>query len=769
MNKLGTLVLLMALAIVSTGAMAEPVSAASTNVNSSMNSSQIQSIIDSAGIGDTINFLTGTYNNISLSINKALNLVGNGATLISNGINAVISATNTNGVNITGFNINGNGSAYGINFTNVNNSAIVANNVSNTSKFGINVADTGNLTSYNNVSIDGNVLTNTTGGISASGAGINVTRNYIDMYNSNGNGIGGSWYSVLIQNNVILNGGAGLSTTSYQNLTVNNNTIVNMTRNYGDAISLVNMAPEVNTSTTITNNILDTNLYGIFLGGYFTGNVSGNSINNSSIGGMNITGKHSPTSGNLDANITGNIINNSNIGIAMENPNVKYLNMDYNYMNTTGSNLAYNSYYKENGTVIIGNHNYFSNHPTHVINASLLNNTQIQAIIDNAGAGDTIEFLTGVYSNISLSITKALNLIGNGAVLTGNGANPVINIAGSAASGTNVTNLFINGNGSIYGVNISNTQGINIGNNTIQNCTGSINVNGSGNLNIHDNNLLGSFGGVMLSSGYYNVTLKGNNYSQTPYPVITANSGTSGNGTFTDPSKEVSNIVITPGYSSSSITNGKTTTYTIKVSNKGKGSANNVKIGIILPCAAYANYKVEAVSRGSFDSATGTWNIGSLNANSDAIIVFTVTAKHAGSCSNTLKASYTDNGGNKTLNAPKSTLTINKDVRPSYSYAISQTSVKKGGYFYVTVTLKNSGIDTSGTCTVEDRLSGAFSKISTGQTSPFKFSSGKWTGTIGSGKTITLKIKVKMVKKGKYTIPILINGKTTKNYVITGY
>ena len=761
----------MVLAVISTGTvMADPVAAASTNVTSDMTSAQIQSIIDGSSAGDTINFLAGVYSNISLSIKQGLNLIGNGATLIGNStINAVLSVANATGVNINGFNIIGNGSAYGIYFSNVNSSSIASNNVSNTSKYGVYVTDSGNLTNYNNVSIDNNKLLNTTGGIYASGAGINVTNNYIDLYNSSGNGLSGSWYSVLIQNNVILNGGAGLSTTSYKNLTVNNNTIANMTRNYGDAISLVNMAPETGTSTTITNNIIDTNVFGIFIGGYFTGNISGNSINSSSGAGMNITGKHSATSGNLYANITNNSITNSNIGVAMENPDVEYLYFDYNNISSTGANIAYNTYYKVNGTVDMGSHNNLSNYPTYQVNASLMNNSQIQAIIDNAGAGDTIEFLAGVYSNISLNINKALNLVSDGATLIGDGSNAVFTITGSNASGTNMSNFIINGSGS-NGIDLINTQGINIANNILQNCTSAIGINGSGNLNIHDNNLSNSRGGVSLSDGYYNVSLKDNNYTGTTYPVVESNIGTSTDGTFTDPSKEVSNVSVTSSYSSSSVTNGKTTTYTVKVSNNGKSSANSVKLSNFMLSSTYAGYKVVAVSKGSFNSTTGTWNVDNLSSGSDAMIVFTVTAKKAGNYSSAPSATFTDNAGNKTVNAAKSSLTINKNVSTSYSYAISSTKVKKGSYFYITITMKNSGLDTSNAYSVRAKLTNAFLKLSTTQTSPFKYStSGVWTGSIGSSKTIVLKKKIKMAKKGKYTIPIIINGKTVKTYTITGY
>ncbi|WP_321421014.1 hypothetical protein [uncultured Methanobacterium sp.] len=70
-----------------------------------------------------------------------------------------------------------------------------------------------------------------------------------------------------------------------------------------------------------------------------------------------------------------------------------------------------------------------------------MTNDQIQSIIDSAGIGDTITFLGGVYSNIALTITQAVNLISQGATLMGTGSSPVISITGNNAAGTNVTNF----------------------------------------------------------------------------------------------------------------------------------------------------------------------------------------------------------------------------------------------------------------------------------------------------------------------------------------
>ena len=85
--KLHLFVLFIAMAILSTGTiMAAPASAATYNITTGSSSAQIQTILDQASNGDTINFQPGTYNGIDVVINKTLNLVGNGA--IINGFNS---------------------------------------------------------------------------------------------------------------------------------------------------------------------------------------------------------------------------------------------------------------------------------------------------------------------------------------------------------------------------------------------------------------------------------------------------------------------------------------------------------------------------------------------------------------------------------------------------------------------------------------------------------------------------------------------------------
>ena len=276
-NKLGIVVFLVALAF-----MMGPASAAEVPITSDMTNAEIQDAIDGAAAGDTINFETGTYNNISLTINKALNMVGNSATIFGNG-SAVMTITGTTGLNITGFNININSNA-------------------------------------------------------ASG-----------IY-------GSSVISCRIENNNITNGGDAINIFQlYKDLTINNNHITNMVNKHGDAISIVNHDANLETTTTsrITNNVIDNAIYGIFLGGNFNGTVSGNSITNTQYG-MNITGKHTASLGSLNA-----VISNNNVtGIAMENPNVVYLNMNNNIiynLGTSGYTVLTNSYFAKTGTINVTN------------------------------------------------------------------------------------------------------------------------------------------------------------------------------------------------------------------------------------------------------------------------------------------------------------------------------------------------------------------------------------------------------------------------------
>lgn len=360
-----------------------------------------------------------------------------------------------------------------------------------------------------------------------------------------------------------------------------------------------------------------------------------------------------------------------------------------------------------------------------------------------------------------------------------NAANHGIDVRHGLGYNATVTgNIIKNADEGIY---LMHSAGHNVYNNTISNCTlSSITAYGAADCNIYNNTMNNSFVGVLLASGFENINIHNNTYALKstsfpptfPYYIMiadsTTNSKASASGVFSDSASQYSNISLSSAFTNSSITNGQSTTYTVKISNNGNSSARNLTINNLLPSGNYTGYKIQAVSRGSFNNTTGTWNLDNLNANSDAIIVFTVTAKKSGSTVNAPYVNFTDNNGKSSVTALNNSLKINKDIRTSYTSSVNSTQVKKNLGFTLTVTLKNTGLDTSNTFTVKPGLSSAFKIVKTAQNTPFIYKNGTWTGTVGASKTVNMKMWIKVNKKGTYKIPVYINGKVVKNYTITG-
>lgn len=359
-----------------------------------------------------------------------------------------------------------------------------------------------------------------------------------------------------------------------------------------------------------------------------------------------------------------------------------------------------------------------------------------------------------------------------------NAANHGIDVRHGLGYNATVTgNTITNADEGIY---LMHSAGHNVYNNTISNCTlSSITAYGAADCNIYNNTMKNSFVGVLLASGYENINITNNNFTlkQTsfpptfPYYILIADSSLQSkttSGVFTDSRYQYSNISLSSSFASNNITNGQSTTYTVKISNLGNGTAKNLTINDLLPAGNFTDYQVQAVSRGSFNATSGTWNLDNLNANSDAIIVFTVTAKKSGASVYAPSVNYTDNNGANYLVSKNNSLNINKDIKTSYSTFINSTHINTNRSFYLTVTIKNTGLDTSDLFTVQNKLPNGLTINGNSQPSSFKYSNGTWKGTVAKNQTVNLKMWIKVNKKGTYQLPVYINGKSVKNYTITG-
>ena len=305
----------------------EPVSAANISINSSMNNSQIQTVLDNATSGDTINFIGSLYENIQLIINKTLNIVtSTGTTLTgSNPESAVflINGSKASGTKISGFNITGSNLGILINNTSnvtiscdnvntINGTAIVVNKSTGTilkdnsmknSSTGINISGsantklTGNLVAGNqngvNIKNSVNTTLNNTQIINNAVRGVGIYNSAnISIDNStiegNGNNSTAGTYSdegavylkssngIKISGSQIKENSQGITTEDSSQITINNNTIDD---NYGEGILLNGSAKDI----SIKNNDLERNGNGIALNYNTSENISitGNMIANS--------------------------------------------------------------------------------------------------------------------------------------------------------------------------------------------------------------------------------------------------------------------------------------------------------------------------------------------------------------------------------------------------------------------------------------------------------------------------------------------------------
>ena len=257
-------------------------------------SNQIQKIIDAALEGTTINFLGTNYVDLTLIINKSLNIISSTGTTIqnSNSLNAVffINGSSASGTNISGFNIiNDNINGNGITLNNTKNiiiknnhikangSSIAVNGSSNItinnnsiekSNEGISVKDTQDITIEKNTIEENNegiYLENTTN--------TNIKNNKINKSKKNGISLKNT-KKTTIENNNITNNNNGIYLFNTENTQIDYNNIEN---NIESGILAENNAKNLD----IRRNNISDNHYGIRLDSSDNSNliIKSNSIN----------------------------------------------------------------------------------------------------------------------------------------------------------------------------------------------------------------------------------------------------------------------------------------------------------------------------------------------------------------------------------------------------------------------------------------------------------------------------------------------------------
>lgn len=188
-------------------------SLASTNyqVTSDLANEDIQAMFDNAGNGDTFEFTDSTYNNISLVVDKKLNIVSAVDSKIHTSNQLCSKAKDLGITNTFGFYFTSNGAG-----SVLSGITIIASN----SDYGIIVDSTGNVT------IDNNTITEGVNGILVKNAqDITLTNNNVSRASENGIQLKNVKNSIISKNDVSYNKRSGIETSNIYYCKITNNTV----------------------------------------------------------------------------------------------------------------------------------------------------------------------------------------------------------------------------------------------------------------------------------------------------------------------------------------------------------------------------------------------------------------------------------------------------------------------------------------------------------------------------------------------------------------
>lgn len=198
---------------------------------------------------------------------------------------------------------------------------------------------------------------------------------------------------------------------------------------------------------------------------------------------------------------------------------------------------------------------------------------------------------------------------------------------------------------------------------------------------------------------------------------------------------------------------GQKVVFTVTAMNKGPDQATGVEVTDLLP--AGLTYQAGTPSQGSYTSATGIWNIGTLNKDGVATLSLEAIPSQCGTLTNTamLKTSSpadpdsTNNSANVSVNAQASTADI------GLGKSASKQTPAVGEDITFTVTASNTGPGNATGVQVTDLLpTGLTYKSSAPSQGTYTPGTGLWNvGTIAASGSATLQITVTVSQAGGVT------------------
>ncbi len=201
------------------------------------------------------------------------------------------------------------------------------------------------------------------------------------------------------------------------------------------------------------------------------------------------------------------------------------------------------------------------------------------------------------------------------------------------------------------------------------------------------------------------------------------------------PTVPVSNVTLTKTASNSSPNVGQQFNYTITATNSGVGTANNVNVTDTIP--AGLTFNSYTASQGTYNSATGIWNVGTLISGASAVLKLFVTPTASIAGKNvTNNATISGHTVSATVHVPEANVVLTKTA--------SNSSPKVGQQFHYTITATNNGPDTATGVQVTDKIPAGLTFNSyTASQGTYNSVTGIWNiGTIVKGASAVLKLFV---------------------------
>ena len=348
LRNLRSILLLLSI-IIFIGSNMPTASAATINIAPGLQNSQIQSMINGSNQGDTINFLGSSYNNISLIINKKLDIISNKNTvLVGNNTNSIsklgtfVFDFTDKGVGsvISGFNIIAN-SNYGIIALNVKNITIKLNKISGSHQ------DAVYLKNVSNSNINHNTLSD------SGGNGLNIVNSKNVSVNKN-----------LVKNNNY----SGIDVSNSSNIRITSNNVVNN--------NLSGLSVYSSKNVSVKNNSLENNEYGAYLSNTYNVNITHNEINKNHINGISLEDTTENTyisQNNINSNINGIYIDSYSVNDTIISNTIEYsVKSAKTYIDVfdTGDGIGLGQNYQESNHLVNIKYNVITNNQNFAVKSN---------------------------------------------------------------------------------------------------------------------------------------------------------------------------------------------------------------------------------------------------------------------------------------------------------------------------------------------------------------------------------------------------------------